>query len=947
MELTFILEKRNQQMKMEINKSRFQWNPISILKEKSIEFLDRFDVENLPSKDFSNEKNIKVDLPYIDVFELERNYILLADGSLGVLYEMDLIEHEVMSFADLDNEMKKFQTLFEKINIKDVSIQIIFDNEKSPDFELPDYFDNPKTVAQKIMIERILMLQKNAFDKETKTIPTFQRKLYLSIKIPRKNKLGLKSKSQNHSVESEMKEQIQSVEDQILTLRLLCSQFEDTLYSTKKSKSSLRNLDMDEFLKSIRTMFHSQNFKKNAPNLYHKKYVPYEQLRDQICFDDTKRLPSQIELGGDDVMEVLSLRSQASQIYLGLMSAILKIDFNFRIVVNIRSFIEEEIKELELKENRLKWAMSAKDLLQKEEVKNSLERVAQGESLIGMSFHVILRHENTNLENKKSHKHSLYLLNNLERELGFTFVREKYAASTIFDLCLPLNYHVASPFFTGREQILLTGTIPFYLPVLGGFLGHANKVQVMQSRSGSVCYISTRTGNLNPHLALIGGSGSGKSVITSNFMMSQLASDPDTNLFIIDNKTSYTMVAKCLSKKENDYKIYYPPKSFPSIFLGNILEPDRLSIIISILKIAIILCDKNAHLTQEHQAVLSEAIKIAFEHSYKMQETYFKQYNIKKEDLTQKMISLDNILESLSESCAKIHYDQNLAQYLNNKLSPFSSTGIYGQIFNPEEQEKDVYQNEISQINLYDLDGVGNDPLMKMLATQICISDIIRIIKHKNNIGKKGVFVIDEAGFLLSSEKNEELVSFVEEAWVTFRKLNIICLGIANRISDYKTKSACKTIWNVSPNKFILPMISSEVQEARKSEGKEKPLFTEEDEEIVRSLTKMDGKYSQIYFKSEEFESGTFNFVPTGHDFWLAVSKKEDLKTFEIVKLKFGDYFKSLDVLAKYKPNGYFDFFNGKKETRVIYEHEVNELFEKYQCEIQNRKNLKTQESFQ
>ena len=280
----------------------------------------------------------------------------------------------------------------------------------------------------------------------------------------------------------------------------------------------------------------------------------------------------------------------------------------------------------------------------------------------------------------------------------------------------------------------------------------------------------------------------------------------------------------------------------------------------------------------------------------------------------------------ISEVCAKLNYPQDYAKYLQNKLLSFCSGGLYGNIFN-----QDTYsdsEGDLKQINLYDMNGILSDPILKIIATQICICDILRIMQHKRNFGKNSVFLIDEAGVLLENNlNNSELVSFVITAWKTFRKAKAVCYGIANLVDDYKDKEACKAIWNISPHKIILKMTSNDINAAREiKKGENKALFSYEDEVIVKSLGKINEKYSQGYFISDDLQTGTFSYVPTGFDYWLSVSRKEEIETCELVKKKKGSYWEAVKALSEFMPFGFYEFHDGEKKVRVINQSELSKI---------------------
>ena len=904
-------------------------NIIENIKYFPLKFIDRLSPEATREYLLKQPEPISTMLPYDEFIQLDHDYIILNDG-LGFAWEMKPIAHEAMSKSELIENIEKIRRVILRIQEKDAVVQFIMDSEPSDDFEVPSYYKNPITVAQKMMCKRINTLKDNAdITKNIGSTPTIRRKFYLTIKIPRRDKFGIDLNKIGNDITKEISEQIEAMEKLVSQLSIIVKDFEDT-FSNMKPSSKLKPLNKSEFIMSVREVLHSSSFKKESNEIYNKEWNHKENIAEQISFEEIHRLPGYVEVGGKDTWEVFSWRGQPSEVNIGRMAYLLQLNENIRVVLNIRCNLTKESKgEIESKEKRLKYAFSSRDSLQKNEVINTLDRIERDESILGLSLHVLYRNvDKTILQMKKNDKSKMFC-NDLERDLKITFLKEKWAGAAIFDLCLPLAYHPASPIFTGREELVLSNELDAYLPILGGFQGHKGKVQLMQARSGEACWISSKSSDTSSHIAAIGSSGSGKSFFTADFLKSALASRPDTNIYAIDVKTSYIMVAKTLTTKKDDYSIVNPPKNYPNIFLGDIEDPDRLVIILSIIRNAILLSDPTAILTIEHNIIISDAIMESYQHNKSLAKEYHSSIGDIRStnNVVYEVPKLDDIYANISKVCSLRKINQEVAKYLQNKLAIFCSDGVFGNIFNQTALSNS--EGDIKQINLYDLEGVQEgSKIIKILATQICISEIVRMIKHPKNFGKPSIFLIDEAGVLLKDEvENKEIVEFVQMAWRTFRKLNSTCFAITNLVNDYKEIPACRTIWEISPHKLILKMNGKDIDNAREvRQGENNPLFSAETEYIVRSLEKVDGEFSQCYFFSEDLHSATINYVPTGYDYWLSVSKKAEIETCELVKNKKGGYWEAIQALSNYSPYGFHDYVNGEKTARVINQKELSEV---------------------
>jgi hypothetical protein len=210
-------------------------------------------------------------------------------------------------------------------------------------------------------------------------------------------------------------------------------------------------------------------------------------------------------------------------------------------------------------------------------------------------------------------------------------------------------------------------------------------------------------------------------------------------------------------------------------------------------------------------------------------------------------------------------------------------------------------------VTLVDLDGVSADPILCTLTAQICISDILRQVKRKENAGRTGRLIIEEAGVL--GDKSKELVGFAQEAWKTFRKLGYTCIGLTNEVDDYRLKAAPRTIWQISPTKVILPMLRDELAKACSEDrlnGVPRLIGSDHQGQLIASLRKIDGVFSQGLWLGER--QGTFTYAPTGYDYWLAASKPEEVASVERLATALGGsgrYWRAVSWLARNRPAGF------------------------------------------
>lgn len=844
----------------------------------------------------SQGESFKDILPYVSFLDIGRPACLLNDGSIGVMYQLQLIPHESICHEELVLKLENIAQIFNCEN-HDCSFQLIFDSE--PNLKLNESIstENQMTSPKYFLNKRIQEISELALNKNS-NLCLLKRNAYLTVKIASKNNLSEKTFLQKGMTEYES----EGVEVFQITQQLnqICDKIE---YNLKNIEMGFQILSGNEFLGNLRSVFHS--IEERAQNeTINSIYREDENLSFQVLKGFLEVTPHSIGVG-DDSWEVLSAIDQPQSVYVGMISHLLRLDIPFRYVLNIRKC--EDISDLEKKKYLLKNAMDSFGELQREEIKNTQDRIARGENLVFVATHLFIRNQNLSSLKIKENGIGRGIISKIKTLTQMDFILEKYAAPALFLMSLPFCYSKSSSGFSGREKRILSRNLAPYLPLLGGFQGTKTELQIMLSRSCDAIGINPFDSETSPHVAVLASSGGGKSFFAQNLMMSFFAKEGNKEplLFIIDKKTSYEIFAQVIGE-EFGSQIVKPPEYFPNIFRGKIDEY-RLPIIVGILKTAISLVTKDPDLGAIEEMVLSQAIKETFEQNELDAITDFKDgFLQEKESGKVKIPRLSDVVSNFFPVCAKSQISKSVGEKLSQYLAPFLDQGSYKNLFN--KVEYDDLDPKTPGVSLFDIDFVSNHPVLSTLTTQMILSDILRQIRKPENLGRPGMLVIEEVGVL--AQGSSEIVSFIQDAWKTFRKLGFCCMGLTNEVDDYVKKPGAREIWNVSPNKIILKMTGKDLQKAMQGEALYPALI--EDKlvgNIIGSLKKEDGKYSQGFWWSEECK-GSFIYKPTGYDYWSASSKPIEVNTvYELAKIfrnakQKKPYFEAIKWLAEKFPLG-------------------------------------------
>lgn len=837
-------------------------------------------------------------LPYVSYLNLDRPTCLLNDGSLGVMWELSLIPHETCDHDTLVQKLETLTQVFDTDN-QNISFQIIFDSEPALCVKDADKLALVGTTPERILSNRIEYVR-NIADHKNSPIKLMSRKIFLTVRYARQNDIALKSFLERNQTELEF----ESLEFACISQEFsqVCRTVE---YNLTHAGIAFKTLDQNEFVFHLRDVFHATESRKFNTTLQ-SDYREDKVLSGQILKEFIEITPSAIGVG-QDTWEVLSWIDQPSVVYTGLAAKFLSLQTPFKIVLNIRKCLD--VSDLERKRFFLKNAVDSFGELQREEIKQTQDRVARDESLLFVSMHILVRNCGLSALTTAQNGVARQLVSQLKTLTQIDFIYEKYAAPAIFLMSLPFGYSHSCSGISGREQRVLSRNIAPYLPLLGGFQGTKTPLQLMIGRAGDSVWLNPFDTQTSPHVAILAGSGAGKSFFTQNMMMSFLAvyQSQKPLIFIIDKKTSYEIFARVIGE-ESGSQIVKPPEYFPNIFKGS-LDEYRLPVIVGILKTAISLVSQNARIEAVEEMLLSQAVKTTFEQQYLDASTEFKNGSL--QDKAQGKVQiprLSDIVDNLFPVCAKLQISKSVAENLTQYLSPFLENGAYRNLFN--KIEYDELDPKTPTVSLFDIDAVTAHPVLSTLTTQMILSEILRQIRRPENIGRPGMLVIEEVGVLAQGSK--ELVQFITDAWKTFRKLGFACVGLTNEVDDY-VKDGAREIWNVSANKIILKMTSKDLQKALHGEAGYPALIKDTlFGNIIGSLKKEDGRYSQGFWWSDEVQ-GSFTYIPTGFDYWCSASKPIEVQTVYDVSALFAQnnhykpFFEAIKFLANRVPNGIRD----------------------------------------
>lgn len=862
---------------------------------------------------------------------------LMKDGALGVGLWLTPLAAETLSERELAQRLETFADMLSKLKNPDASLQVLFDSQ--PDSAEP----SRSTCSTASFAENIACKRYEFLSQFAKTphhgIRLMKRRILLTLRVS-----GVHPVLETEALrDTEQESSEKNFSARLVALRDLLTHVKA---GVEAALFQCRALGREECLLFLRDSLHSLNMSHSAAERHHRRSTAGASLSSQVLYHSIQVTPFGLGLGEGtqaDAWQVASLLDAPETTTYGLMAKLLVLKIPHRIVVNIRPVLKAG--DLDSKRYLLKHADDAYGLRQLEDITATQYRLNREEGLLGVSLHLLVRNENREVSGLQDHGAMRPLLSEVGPLLSGLFIEETLCAPLVFASTLPFQNSKDICALVGREYRMLSRNLVALLPLYGGFQGTPNPMVQMISRGGERIHLNPRDSNGASHLAVLGGSGAGKSFSVANMVVAFMATYPAGKVFIIDKKTSYAALAWLASEEKSNGGAQYfnPPHNFPNIFAGvlsaakgsAVLDEERLPEILNLLLTAMSLLSPRAELSATHSRIVSDALRLSFEEKARQAESRFDAESGTVVASAKTQVSLPRLSEVVSNlhaACDALGFSQHHAELIAECLSPYVGGGPYAKFFDIPQAEDTTTAPPL--LTLCDLDGVSGDPVLLVLTVQAVILEILRLLKPNAEGAPKppSLLIIEEVGVL--SSESPALVSFIRDAWKTMRKFGVTCVGVTNEVADYTEKPGPREIWNVSPNKLILTQNSSAIaeMESRIQEAKNGLVPSLYHCELLRSLKMQKGQFAEAFWMGETTQ-GSYVYIPTGFDYWCAASDPIDLSNLRRLAQDVAHQFPSapsptflaLSLLAEGFPSG----VRSKGELRELEQQERYDLLAK------------------
>ncbi len=442
------------------------------------------------------------------------------------------------------------------------------------------------------------------------------------------------------------------------------------------------------------------------------------------------------------------------------------------------------------------------------------QHMGQGARLVRVSYQVVAW-----TPRGKRHAMIQQICSSFDR-LGWNLLQDRYQ--------LPMRMLSALPMGVCQEVSRIMGIMrswhtlttihcthlaPWVAEWKGNVAMHERPLLMLFGRRGQYMFLNpflNRKGNFN--IAVAAASGAGKSFLTQDYVLSVLAAGG--RVFILDSGGSYRNLCKLLNGRYLEFDKDTPVQLDPCASLREANETEVHSQLPQLKNLLACMASPLQRLEPKVLAILEQAILAAWR-------------------VHGSNTCLENIHQWLTQS------EHGLSHDLALMLSPFCPNGMYGRYF--------TEGTALGEENLIvlELDGLNHQPELQSVVLLMLMQRITESM-YKGDRSRLKVCIIDEAWRLLG---DGQAAGFIEEGYRTARKFGGAFMTITQGLADYFRNPTTMACYANSDYVFLLRQKNESIDQARKNSHLALGPW---EERLLRSLTTVAGRYSEIAIRSPE-----------------------------------------------------------------------------------------------
>jgi len=397
---------------------------------------------------------------------------------------------------------------------------------------------------------------------------------------------------------------------------------------------------------------------------------------------------------------------------------------------------------------------------------------------------------------------------NIWRETRFDLMEDRFILLPMLINNLPLCTDSNSIKDLFRYKTMTTEQAAVILPIFGEWKGTGTYHASLLSRNGQLMSLSLHDSNTNKNLVIAAESGSGKSFLTNELIISYLSEG--AQVWVIDAGKSYEKLSNSLKGDfvhfEEGTEVCLNPFELVQNYED---EEDAIVSLVSAMASA------KGNLSEWQVSALKQT----------MTDVWAAKGNAMKVD-------------DIADKCLEEQCDQRLKD-VGTQLYPFTSKGSYGKYFAFDNNVS--FQNQFTVLELDELQG-------RKHLRQVVLLQLIYQIQQEVFLGvrnRKKVVIVDEAWDLL---KEGEVSVFMEHAYRKFRKYGGSVVIATQSINDLYENAVGRAIAENSASMYLLGQTEETVESVKRSG---RLTLSDSGFNILKTVHTVQGIYSEIFIKSK------------------------------------------------------------------------------------------------
>ncbi len=438
------------------------------------------------------------------------------------------------------------------------------------------------------------------------------------------------------------------------------------------------------------------------------------------------------------------------------------------------------------------------------------ERLKAGEKLVGAAYFVTAFARDGEGDEVERTLRSLY------KAVGWSLVRERFVQLPTFTAGLPLTLAdgLGSDLrMMKRLQTRLTSTCVNIAPVQGEYLGQREPHLMLLGRRGQPFFWSpfgNSSGNHN--VAVLGASGSGKSVLIQELVTALRGAD--TRVFIIDDGRSFEHSIKLQGGRFVEFRLEAGLciNPFSMVDAGRAAgNKDYRTEVLELLKLTVLqMCRSGKPASDSEKGLIEQAVVHV--------------WNEKADEGT-----IDDVARYL-----ETFESDDQARDLARSLTPYTSEGAYGDYFNGRATV--TIDSDLMVFEMAELESKKELRSVVLLAVLFLINNAM----HSESRERKKALVIDESWSLLG---DGAMGDFIEGFARRCRKYGGSLITATQSVNDFYKTEGAKAAYENSDWVLVLSQKSETIAELKRSERITVDRYLEE---LFESLRVSDGEFSEL-----------------------------------------------------------------------------------------------------